>query len=119
MKLEQLEIVGSDELVSECQNWHRSRVRSGKVPSTVVAKLVVATKYGANDLSSHLSCKVVGAGGAAAGTLATPIGSAVLGVGGCIIGGYAGYRVGAKIGNVVYDWGHASFHPIPQVAAPK
>lgn len=64
-------------------------------------------------------CKVVGAGGAAAGTLATPIGSAVLGVGGCIIGGYAGYRAGAKIGNVVYDWGHASFHPIPQVAAPK
>jgi hypothetical protein len=64
-------------------------------------------------------CKVVGAGGAAAGTLASPVGTAVGGVGGCIIGGYIGYRAGAKIGNVVYDWGDAKFHPIPQLAAPK
>ena len=64
-------------------------------------------------------CKVVGAGGAAAGALATPVGSAVGGVGGCIIGGYLGYRAGSAIGNVVYDWGEASFHPVPQIAAPK
>jgi hypothetical protein len=63
-------------------------------------------------------CKVIGAGGAAIGTLASPVGTAIGGVGGCIIGGYAGYRVGVGMGGTVYDWAHTSFSPVPQIAAP-
>lgn len=63
-------------------------------------------------------CKVIGAGGAALGTLASPVGTAIGGVGGCIIGGYAGYRVGVSAGGIVYDWAKTAFHAVPQVAAP-
>ncbi len=63
-------------------------------------------------------CKAVGAGGAAVGTFASPIGTAVGGIGGCIIGGYAGYRVGVGMGGTVYDWAKTSFSAVPQVTAP-
>lgn len=63
-------------------------------------------------------CKVVGAGGAAAGMLASPAGAAIAGIGGCIIGGYAGYRLGTQAGGVVYDWAQTTFYPLPQVQQP-
>ncbi len=67
---------------------------------------------------SWAGCKTVGAGGAAIGTTASPIGTAVGGIGGCIVGGFAGYRVGVAMGGTVFDWAHTAFYPVPQVAAP-
>lgn len=63
-------------------------------------------------------CKTVGAGGAAIGTLAAPVGTAIGGIAGCIIGGYAGYRIGVGVGGTVYDWARTVFTPVAQVAAP-
>ncbi len=90
-----------------------------------IASIVVASKpirraaevVGAWALA-WAGCKAVGAGGAALGTLASPVGTAIGGVGGCIIGGYAGYRVGESAGGIVYDWTQTAFHAVPQVAAP-
>jgi hypothetical protein len=63
-------------------------------------------------------CKVVGRAGAALGTVKPVSGNAIGGIGGCIIGGYFMYKAGEKLGGVVYDWGNATFSPVPQIPAP-
>lgn len=59
-----------------------------------------------------------GALGAAIGTAIEPGGgTAVLGVIFAIGGGIGGYWAGEKAGTVIYDWGEATFSPLP-VAVP-
>ena len=56
-----------------------------------------------------------GAVGAAIGTAVEPGGgTAVLGVVFAIGGGIVGYWGGEKAGAVIYDWGSATFSPLPK-----
>ena len=66
-----------------------------------------------------VGCKVVGAGGAWVGTAVTPgVGTAVGGVVGCLAGGFIGYEGASRAAGRLYDWGEASFAPVPETAGP-
>jgi hypothetical protein len=66
-----------------------------------------------------VGCKTVGSISARVGTLAGPEGTAIGGIGGCIVGGFVGYSVGEKGGEVVYDWAEDTvFRPVPTSPSP-
>lgn len=113
---------GQRQVLSIASGGHSwSEVVAVDVYSVVTATkpLRQAMKVAAGWGGAWVGCKVVGAGGAWVGTAVTPgVGTAIEGVVGCIAGGFIGYQGASAGAGRLYDWGEATFVPVPEMAAP-